>query len=107
MGNFDSLATDVDIATIVNRCGKTKFDELDVHNAGQIEGDSLEVLVAHILAQLARPGVSSEMVVKDAVRAIELGGGSNRKMAFDDIQQLFDLIGFQQQQNLQQGLNGS
>ena len=36
--NFDSLATDVDIATIVNRCGKTKFDELDVHNAGQIEG---------------------------------------------------------------------
>jgi len=69
--------------------GKKKFAELDANGNQSLEGEELDMLVAVMCAQYARPGVSSQLVVQDALRAMEACGGGETQMSYADFEAFF------------------
>ena len=88
------LASFVDVVdpAAVLGMGRKKFAELDANGNQELDGEELDMLVAVMCAQYARPGVSSQLVVKDALRAMEACGGGATSMTFEDFKAFFERL---------------
>jgi len=89
-----ALASFVDVVdpAAVMDIGRQKFAELDGSSNSLLEDDELDMMIAVMCAQYARPGVSSQLVVQDALKAMEACGRGANSMNFEEFQSFFERL---------------